>query len=206
MSITIRRSWLRVKGSYSAHQLGRPRVVTSDDHAIGLHEVLDRGALLEKLRVGDDIELDIRAAPGQGAFKFLSDFVRRAHGHGRLGDDDAVTTHVGRYRPRGAEHIAQVGGAVLIGGSTDRNQLEESVLDALDGIGRELDTAGFGVALDERVQSGLVDGDIPAIQTLDLACIDVHAHDMIACISQTGPGDEPDIAGAENGYAHSVSS
>ena len=44
----------------------------------------------------------------------------------------------------GAEHIAQIGGAILIGRGSDRNELEESVLDALDGIGRELDTAGSG--------------------------------------------------------------
>ena len=39
-----------------AHQRARALVVGADDDAVGLHEVLDRGAFLQELRVGDDRE------------------------------------------------------------------------------------------------------------------------------------------------------
>jgi hypothetical protein len=77
------------------------------------------------------------------------------------------------------------------------------MLDALDRISGEFDPAGLGVVLDERIEAGLVNGDVPAIQTLDLARIDVHANHMIARISEAGTRDEPDVSRAENGYTHS---
>ena len=104
------------------------------------------------------------------------------------------------------EHVAQVGGAILVRRGTHGDELEEPVLDALDGIGGELDAAGFRVALDQRIEPGLVNGDLAAIQTLDLACVDVDTNDMIARIGQAGARDEAHVAGAENGYTHSVSS
>ena len=48
-----------------AHELGGARVVGADDDPVGLHEVADRGALLEELGVGDDVELDLGAARGE---------------------------------------------------------------------------------------------------------------------------------------------
>ena len=72
------------------------------------------------------------------------------------------------------------------------------------GIGGELEAAGFRVALDERIQARLVDRDLAPVQALDLARVDIDAHHMIARIRQAGTGDEADVAGAENGYTHSV--
>ena len=76
------------------------------------------------------------------------------------------------------------------------------MLDALGGIGRELDAAGLGVALDQRIQPGLVDRNLAAVQPLDLAGIDIDTDDMVARIRQTGAGDQADVAGAENRDAH----
>ena len=52
MSITSRRSWLRMKGAYSARiSSDRALVVGADHDAVGPHEVLDRGAFLQELGV-----------------------------------------------------------------------------------------------------------------------------------------------------------
>ena len=62
-----------------------PGVVGPNDHAVGLEEVVDRGALLEELRVRDDGHamlceaLDNLAHPGRGPYC-----------HGGLDDDDLV--------------------------------------------------------------------------------------------------------------------
>jgi hypothetical protein len=43
-----------------------------------------------------------------------------------------------------------------------------------------------------------------AVQTLDLAGVDVHADDMIAGFGKAGTRHEAHVAGAENGYTHVV--
>jgi hypothetical protein len=54
-SITMIGAPVRVNGLCSCHhQLGRLRVFGADDHTVGLHEVVDRRALLQELGVADD--------------------------------------------------------------------------------------------------------------------------------------------------------
>jgi hypothetical protein len=77
------------------------------------------------------------------------------------------------------------------------------VLDALDRVRGEFNAACLCVALDERIEARLVDGDLSAVQALDLARIDIHANDMVARISEACPRDEADVSRAENGYTHS---
>jgi len=67
---------------------------------------------------------------------------------------------------------------------------------------RELETARLGIALDQGVEAGLVDGYFATVKPLDLARIHIDADHMVARISKTGTGDEAHIAGAENRNAH----
>ncbi len=204
MSMTIKRSWLRgerlIQG---AHELGGPRIVGPDDDAVGLHEILDRRAFLEEFGVRYDVKLNVCAATGKRRRDFLTDLVGRANGHRRLGDDDAISVQMRGDRPRCAEYIAKIGRAVLVRRSSYRNELKKTVFNALHGVGGEFDSTGFGVALDQRIQAGLVNGDLTPVQALDLACVNVYTNDMVACIGQTGARDEADVARAENGYTHS---
>jgi hypothetical protein len=95
MSITISRSWLRLKGLVERlQQLGGARVVGADDDAVGLHEVLDRRALLEELRVGDHVELDRAPRVFKRPRNLRLHLVGGADRHRRLVDDDAVLGHV----------------------------------------------------------------------------------------------------------------
>ena len=52
------------------------------------------------------------------------------------------------------------------------------------------------------IEAWLVDWNLAAIQSLDLACVDVHANDVVARIGQTGSCDEPNVARTKNGHAH----
>ena len=56
----------------------------ADEDAVGLEEVLDRGALREELRVGEDLEVGARARGGHHARHRIG----RLDGDGRLLDDD----------------------------------------------------------------------------------------------------------------------
>ena len=185
-----------------AHELRGTRIVSADHHAIGLHEVRNRRALLEELRIGHHVELDLGLAPGERLHQFRTYLIGRAYGYGGFRDDDAIAVQV---RPDGAchrENVAQVGGAVLSGWRTHGDELEQAVVNPPHRIRGELDAPGFRVALDERVQSRLVDGDLTALQALDLGGVHVHADHVITGICQTRAGHQTHVARAENGHAH----
>ena len=67
----------------------RAVAVGADDDAVGLHEVLDRGAFLEELGIGDDVER-MRAC---GRERSRRHALGGADRHGALVDDDAVAVH-----------------------------------------------------------------------------------------------------------------
>ena len=80
-SITSMRSLVRMNGAYSARSISMARLsLGADDHAVRLHEVVDRVALLQELGVGGDRELVL----GPLADDRL-DLVAGADGDGRLG-------------------------------------------------------------------------------------------------------------------------
>ena len=62
--------------------------------------------------------------------------------------DLVITTlysaHVPADGARDREHVAQIRRAVLVRGRADRDQLEQTVLDTLLGIGGEAQTSGLG--------------------------------------------------------------
>src|SRR5262249_190463 len=63
--------------------------------------------------------------------------------------------------------------------------------------------APFGhVAADDLVQAGLVDGNLAAVERLDLALVDVTADDVVPEIAQAPAGHEADIAGADHCDVH----
>ena len=60
----------------------------------------------------------------------------------------------------------------------------------------------FDVLADERVQPGLVDGDLPLAQGLDLLHVDVDAGDVVPEICETGSGHETDVACSDHCDLH----
>ena len=79
-------------------------VVGADDDAIGLHEVFDRRALLQELRIADDAER-LSGFSGDGRL----DLLRRADRHGALVDDDGVLGQGPPDIARDGEHVLQIG-------------------------------------------------------------------------------------------------
>ena len=96
--------------------------VAADDDAVGLLEVLDRGAFLEELRVGDDVERMWRAGAND-----LPDARGGADRHGALVDDDPVAIHrvadlsaTFSTAPRSASPFAPSGVPTAMKQSSDR--------------------------------------------------------------------------------------
>ena len=108
-SITMTGAPVRVNGAYSSrHHLAAALVVGADHHAIGLQEVVDGGALLQELRVADDAE---RVA-GLLAHH-LAHLLGGPDRHRALVDDDLVAVHRAGHVAGDAEHVLEIGRAVL---------------------------------------------------------------------------------------------
>ena len=72
-------------------------------------------------------------------------------------------------------------------------------LDCLGGGGREPETTGGDVALDEFLEAGLIDGDTPGGEHVDLALIVVDAEDPMPHLSEASACDEADVSGSDDG-------
>ena len=111
-----RRARPRERRVQLAMMLSRASVLGADHHAVGFHEVLDRRALLQELRVADDAERVGGFPPND-----LAHLLGGADGYGALIDDDLVSVH----RPaisRATPSTCQVGGAILVLRRADRDE------------------------------------------------------------------------------------
>jgi hypothetical protein len=140
------------------------RLLGADDDAVGTHEVLHRGALLEELRVGDDAEFGLRAARRQFLGNRRTHLVGRADRHGRLVHDDLVIIHVAADGAGRRDDILQVGRAVLVGRRAHRDELQQAVRDRFGHVGGEAQPAGGAVARTMSSRPGSWIGMPPALR------------------------------------------
>ena len=163
-------------------------VLGADDHAIRLHEVVDRVALLQELGVRRDGEL-VRGLLAHDGF----DLVAGADRYGRLGDDDRPAGHRRRDGLGGLEDERQIGAAVLAGRRADRQQDHLAAGDALGDVGRERQAPLGGVVRDQLVEARFVDRDLAAIEAVDLGLVEIAADDVVAHVRKAGPRHQPDV-------------
>ena len=86
------------------------------------------------------------------------------------------------------------------------DELERAVRDGGVLVGREVQAARGDVALDHRLEAGLVNGHAAARQDLDLERVDVEAQHVVADFGKAGPRDEPDIARPDHRDLHAATS
>ncbi len=73
---------------------------------------------------------------------------------------------------------------------------------ALLGAGGKAQAPGLEIAFHDRVEAGLVNGHLAALEHGDLALVDVDAHHVVAGIRQTRARDQAHVAGAEDRNSH----
>ena len=154
----------------AAASRARCRCVLHADHdAVGPHEVLDREAFLQELRVGRDVprRRARRAASSssRSASRTLS-FVPT----GTVGLDDHQRVALQpppQFAGRG-QHVRKVRRAVFVRRRAHGDEDDVGVLDRLVVARGELQPARLA-AHDHGVEAGLVDGNLAAAQAIDLA-------------------------------------
>ncbi len=107
------------------------------DHPIRLHEISDGGALLQEFRIRHHVELDVGVARLERFAHRALHLVRGAHRNGGFGDHHLVFAHVLADGVRHVDDMAQIRRTILIRRRAYRDQLEQAMIDALLGIGRE---------------------------------------------------------------------
>ena len=171
--------------------------LNTDHDTVWLHEVVDRRALLQKLRIG----AHVKGEPGVlvDRRRYLG---RRAHGHRGLGDDHELAFHVLADLLRDGEHMPKISGAVLVGRRTHGDEDDVRGSNGRSDVRGEGQPALFLIALDVVVQTRLVDGKDIIPQSVDLLLIHIRADDCIACLGKAAPHNEPDIAGSDHRDIH----
>jgi hypothetical protein len=165
-------------------------------------EILDRGALAEEFGIGDDPGLDA----GRDFADDPLDLIPGADRNRRLGDDHRRTGQRLGDLARGAVDIGKIGMTVAAPGrGADRDEDGLGAVDAGGKVGGEAEPAALDVAGDQPVETRLEDRHDASLEGVDLARILVDADDVMAEVGKAGAGDQPDIAGPDNGDMHEIS-
>jgi hypothetical protein len=117
-------------------------------------------------------------------------------------DHDDRTGNALADAARGRQDMPQVGAAVLIGRRADRNENHIGMRNRAVVVGAELDAAGCGVGGNQLVQARLMDRDLPGVEHIDLARIDIQAQHGIADVSEAGSRNQANITGTDNRNFH----
>ena len=186
-------------------QFRRSGIAGADENPVRLHEVVDRRPLLEKLRVGDHVELCGDVAFVQYRLNLRLHPVSGAHGHGRLDHHDAVLAQMRADGPCSRQNMLQVRRAVFVRGRTHRDELKQPVVDALADVRGEAQPAPLACAIDEGLEPGFVDRQLAPFQAGNPVCVNIHAHHVIAGLRQARAGHQAHVSGAEDSQAHGCS-
>src|SRR4051812_34305828 len=132
-------------------------------YAIGAHEIVYRIALLQKLRVAAHVKRKLRLR-GDG----LGDPRRAADRYRRFGDHHRFAAHVSAYERRCLENVLQIRGSVLTRRRSHSQKHDLGKGYRFREVGREREPALLLIALDQRLETRLVDGHLALLQPPDL--------------------------------------
>ncbi len=187
------------RGIERVQPLGDLLASHADDDAIGLVEVVDRGAFLEELGVARDVEGhlgDLGHLPGQLGVRADRD---RALDHDDLRAGE-VRGDLAADRP----DAAQVGAAVGALRRPDGDEDDLGLGDPRAQVGREGQPAVARVAMDQLGQPRLVDRHLALLQALDLRLDLVDAHHVVAALGQAGALDQSHISRPDDCDLHNA--
>jgi hypothetical protein len=94
------------------------------------------------------------------------------------------------------QHVLEIRCSILAGWRSYRNEDDIGRSDRLGQVGREGESLLFLIPLDERLQAGLVNGNLVFPQPRDLLLVDIRAADAVTRLGETGAYDESDVAGS----------
>jgi len=173
------------------------RILGANHHAVGLHEVVDGGALLQELGIADNAERVGSLAPDG-----LAHTRRRSDRHSALVNHDLVAVHGLGDIAGDVEHVRQVGRSVLVLRCADRYEHDAGSPHGTSEILSELQPLFEPVPLDHLLQARLVDGHHAATKLTDLRRVFVDTRHVIAVLCQAGSQHQAHVARPDDRYFH----
>ena len=169
----------------------------ADHHPVGLHEVVDRHALLEKLGIAGHVDV-----PAGDLLQPRGQFRVGAHRHGALADDDALGGDVRPDllddRPERREIDRLVGSRRSSHGKKHHPRL----LRRRRQIGSESQPAVGDVSRHQFGQSRLIDRDMAAVEHVDLLPVAIDANHLVARFRQARAADQSHVTGSDDDDVH----
>ena len=101
-----------------------------------------------------------------------------------------------------AEHIFQIGGAILVGGCAHGAEHQAHILDHVLEAGREAQPSVGHVLSHHLFESGLINGNDTVFQFFDFLLVDVDTSDVHTHLGKTSTTDETHITGPYYCYIH----
>jgi len=113
-----------------------------------------------------------------------------------------VLAHVAADVACRGDDIREVGGPILVRGRSHGNELHRAVSNAVLDARGETQAARRAVAAHDLLEPGLVDGDAPGFEDVDLAPVQIEAEDVVADVGEAGARDQAHVAGTDDGDLH----
>ena len=184
---------------FAQHVL-RAIILGADDDAVGMLEVGDGRAFAQEFGVrGDRHVRDALFAED------LLDLVAGPDRHGGFGDNHGpgfIT--LASSRTASNTKVRSAWPSPRLAGVPTAMNTASAPFDASGEVGREGQPPALGIGLDQRLEPRLPDRHPAGIQAVDLRRVLVDAADAMAEIGKAGPGNEPDIAGADHRDTHAL--
>ena len=98
--------------------------------------------------------------------------------------------------------MSQICRSVFIGRRSDGDEGYFASLDGVADVSREVESTGLLIAVDERIEAGLVDGDDVVLQAVDLLSIDIGAIHHVARLGQACADNQTNVAGPDDRNLH----
>ena len=181
------------------HEGQRAIAIRSDNDSIRIHQVGDRASFPEKLRIADYIEIDACLVISPDCFRHL---FPGFDWYGALVDDDAIFfQHLSDFA-RDTFDVGEVHAAVWLRGRGNCDENNLRMVNAVFDAGRKAQSACGNVALNQFLETGLVDRYLPTPQAINFFLVVVYADDIVADIGQASAGHKTDISRANNTDIH----
>ncbi len=199
-AVDVRDQHRRGKGLiHLLHQGDGAVRVPADDDAVRLHEVCHGAAFTQELRIADDIKL--HAGLGIAA-DGLRHTLTGLHRHGALVHDHAVAVQELGDLTGHLFDEAQVHAAICLRRCGHGDEEHLPMVHAFLGAGGEAQALRRHILLHQRLQAGLINGDLTSQQGLDLAGVIVHADDVVPHFGKAGACGESDVTRTDDGELH----
>ena len=184
------------------HQLSCTLALDTYNHAVGLHKVVDRIALLQKLGIRRHIELNLHATCRKLLTHSLLNLLSRTNGNGTLGYQQRIAIDLATELARHFKNIAQVGTAIFIRRRTHCAKNYLDIIKTLAQLSRKTQTAIGHIARYQLFESRFIYRNLTRAKHLNLTFIYIYAGHIGTHLGKTSSRYQTNVTRTYDCYLH----